>query len=243
MHQKQADVPDTSPRQDSKGSRWTRHLFYRAERTTTTWTLRLGVLAIVVVAVWLTGPWWTAAVGRSLVCDASVGRSDAILIENFDPDYLLFERAARLRRAGLAPRVLVPVNADRGGSVANGVSLGTAELMARIARLGPFDVIPLRHEEPISLNAAWDLLRFLEKERVRSVIVVSPLFRSRRSAMVYAATFGRAGITVYCQPVEGSRGVNTWTKSWHGMQEVAEQWLKLQYYRVYVRPSSSQRPG
>jgi hypothetical protein len=68
------------------------------------------------------------------------------------------------------------------------------------------------------------------------VIVVSPLFRSRRSALVYDATLGRAGITIRCEPVHGIPGVNTWTETWHGIQNVAEQWLKLQYYRLYVLP-------
>jgi hypothetical protein len=36
--------------------------------------------------------------------------------------------------------------------------------------------------------------------------------------------------------VEGSVDVNTWTGSLHGIQNVAEQWLKLQYYRFYVLP-------
>ena len=64
------------------------------------------------------------AIGRSLVCDASLAPSDAILVENFDPDYLLFERARQLRRAGLAARVLVPVPTDRGSQEPNDVALG-----------------------------------------------------------------------------------------------------------------------
>jgi hypothetical protein len=79
------------------------------------------------------------------------------------------------------------------------------------------------------------VLRFVEQERIRSVIVVS-LFRSRRSELVYGATLGRARITVSCEPVEGLQTVNTWTRSWHGVQNVAEQWAKLQYYRLYVLP-------
>ncbi len=86
------------------------------------------------------------------------------------------------------------------------------------------------------LNAARDIQRFLEREHIRSLIVVMPLFRSRRSALVYAATLGRAGITVRCEPVQGSVKVDSWTQSWHGIQNVMEQWLKLQYYRCYVLP-------
>ena len=103
-------------------------------------------------------------------------------------------------------------------------------------RLGPMEIVPLRGGEPISLNAAYDVLRFLEREHIHSVTVVSPLFRSRRSALVYGAVLGPAGITVRCEPVRGMRDVNSWTRSWHGVQDVAEQWLKLQYYKWYVLP-------
>jgi hypothetical protein len=93
----------------------------------------------------------------------------------------------------------------------------------------------MRLVEPVSLNAARDVQRYLERAGIRSVIVVTPLFRSRRSALVYEATLGRAGITVQCEAVQGTHGVDSWTGSWHGVQNVA-QWLKLQYYRLYVLP-------
>ena len=108
-------------------------------------------------------------------------------------------------------------------------------MLARLSRLGDFEFVPIQTVEPISLNAGRDVLRFLQKERIRSVLVVSPLYRSRRSALVYEATLGPAGITVRCEPVR-SRELASWTESWHGMQNVAEQWLKLQYYRLYVLP-------
>jgi hypothetical protein len=223
-------------RDTPKTARWTRHFVYRTERTRTTWKFRVGLLAFVVVVGWLTWGWWTVAIGRSLVCDANGAPSDAILVENFDPDYLTFERATQLRRNGFASRVLVPISGDPDTSETKGVELATAEMLARLAHLEAFETVPIREVEPISLNAAWDVLRFVERERIRSVLVVSPLFRSKRSALVYRATLGRAGITVRCEPVQGAHPVNTWTRSWHGLQNVAEQWIKLQYYRLYVLP-------
>jgi hypothetical protein len=180
--------------------------------------------------------WWTVAIARSLMCDASLAPSDAILVENFDPDYLLFERATQLRQAGLAALVLVPIRTDPGTQEPNAVALGTAQVMATISRIGAIEIVPIREVEPITLNAARDVQRCLERERIHSVIVVTPLFRSRRSALVSGATLGRAGITVWCEPVQGSPGVNTWTRTWHGIQDVVQQWLKLQYYRAYVLP-------
>jgi hypothetical protein len=214
---------------------WRRHFLYRTVRTRTTWRFRIGLVALLLVAVWLTRGWWSVAVAHSLVCDANGAPSDAILIENFDPDYLLFERATRLRRSGAAPRVLVPMPAAD-SSDPSPVSLGTAQVMANIAHLGPMESVPIREVEPISLNAARDVLRFLQQEHIQSVIVVSPLFRSKRSALVYEATVGRAGIAVRCEPVGGTQSVHTWTQTWHGIQNVLQQWLKLEYYRLYVLP-------
>jgi hypothetical protein len=222
-------VPATIPH-------WTRHFVYRADHTRTTWKLRFGVLGLVIVALWLTSGRWTTGIARSLVCDESLAPSDAILVENFDPDYLLFERARNLRRAGLAARVLVPIRTDPGTQEPNDVALGIAEVMATISKVGSIELVPIREVEPISLNAARDVGRFLEREHIDSVIVVTPLFRSRRSALVYEATLGRAGVSMRCQPVSGSRSVSNWTSSWHGIQQVVEQWLKLQYYRLYVLP-------
>jgi hypothetical protein len=216
--------------------RWTRHFFYRSERTRTTWKFRLGLVMFLIAIMILTRSWWTVAVARSLVCESDRAPSDAILVENFDPSYLVFEQATRLREAGLAARVIVPVPADPSTSEPKPVELATAEMLAKLARLGAFEVVRIREVEPISLNAARDVLRYLEQGGLHSVIVVTPGFRSRRSALVYRATLGRAGITVRCEPVQGTRDVENWTNSWHGVQDVAEQWLKLQYYRLYILP-------
>jgi hypothetical protein len=223
-------------RESGNASHWTRHFFYRAEFTRTTWKFRLGLVAVVLASAWLTRGWWTAAVGRSLVCEANVAPSDAILVENFDPSYTVFERAARLRRAGVAGRVLVPVPVDSEGEQPNPIDAGTADLLARLARVGAIEMVPVREVEPISLNAAFDVERFVGRERIRSILVVSPYFRSRRSSLVYERTLGRSGITIHCDPVEGTRGIDTWTRSWHGIEDVTEQWVKLQYYRFYVLP-------
>jgi len=226
----------------SKVPSWTQQFVYRSEKTRTTWKFRIGLVVVIVAVVWLTRGWWTVAIASSLVCESNAAPSDAILVENFDPpEYLAFERAERLRRNGMAARVLVPVWVDADTSHINEVSRGTTEVMAKIAHLGEIDIVPVQQVEPISLNTARDVLRFVEQEHIRSVIVVSPLFRSRRSALVSEATFRRAGVRVTCDPVEGIRGVTTWTESWHGLQEVAEQLLKLQYYKLYVLPFRAAR--
>ncbi len=215
---------------------WRRHFFHTRTSTRTTWKLRLAVLALVVLAAAATRGVWTAQLGRSLVCPEEVAPSELILMENFDPDYLVFERAAALQAAGLAPKALVPIQAlgDTGGP--NLVSKGIAEVMARYARLGAWEALPIREVEPITLNAAAQLRDHLIGERVGSVILVTPGFRSRRSALTYRAVFGPAGIQVHCVPVFGLKTPESWSETWHGVQEVSEGLMKLQYYRFYVLP-------
>jgi hypothetical protein len=114
------------------------------------------------------------------------------------------------------------------------VAIGIAELMARVAHVQAPEIMPIRASEPISLNAAYQISDFLTREHLRAVIVITPGFRSKRSSLIYQAVLARAGITVYCVPVFVGAALEDWTHSWHGMQEVGDQFLKLQFYRFYV---------
>jgi len=202
----------------------------------TKWQFRCGVLVLIALAFWFMSGWMRASIGRSLVCTPDGRPSDALVIDNFDNHYLVFERASDLRHSGRATRVLVPVTADVSGLRAHKMAIGFTDVMARIARLGPYEVVPARHVEPISLNVARDVLAFLKQHGIRSITLVSPVFRSRRSVLIYTDTLAPAGIRVSCEPSAGPQETEAWTDTWHGIQNVVEQWIKLQYYRLYVLP-------
>jgi hypothetical protein len=219
---------------------WRRFVFYRTESVRTTWAFRVGVSVAALAVIAGGRPWWERVIGSSLVCSEAVAPSDLLLVENFDPDYDVFERAATLHRDGIAPRVVVPVLAESEGAE-KAVAIGTAELMARLARLPGAELLPLEVREPITLNAAKQLREFLTRGRVASMTVVAPDFRSRRSQLVYSAVLTPAGITVRCVPVIGHTTPDNWTETWHGIQDVALQFLKLQYYRFYIIPMKSER--
>jgi len=214
-------------------SGWRRHFFVREEHVRTTWLFRallLLTLALLVVSASM----WKDEVARGLVCDEQAATSDGILLENFDPDYLVFQRATELVRAGAANRVLVPVPPGDGPGDVSRISTGVAELMASIARLPKMEFIRVDDREPITLNAARQLRDFMTRERITSVIVVTPALRSRRSQLVYSTVFSPAGIQVRCVPVFGAKTVDNWSDTWHGIQEVGLQFVKLQYYRFWV---------
>jgi len=120
--------------------------------------------------------------------------------------------------------------------VANPVSRGVAEVMARQARLKDWKIILITEIEPITLSAAAQIRNHLAGDPIKSLIVVTSGFRSRRSSLVYRAVLGDVGTRVHCAPVFGRTTPQGWTDTWHGVQEVTQEFLKLQYYRFYVLP-------
>src|SRR5262249_25504146 len=133
---------DLPMQMSTKEQRWSRHFVVRAERTRTTWQLRVGLVTFVLLVLWLLRGWWTVALASSLVCEANSAPSDALLVENFDSDYLIFKRAESLRQAGLAPRVLVPVETDSPIPELNAVALAIVDVMVKVSGLANADIVP-----------------------------------------------------------------------------------------------------
>ena len=154
-----------------------------------------------------------------------------VLIENFDPNYLLFERAEALVREGLSPRVIIAVHGN--GAVPKGI----AELMSRAAHLENFEIVPIPEQEPITLNTVMDLKAYLLSHSVSSILVVTDGFRSQRAFLIYDRLVRPAGIRFSIIPVFGLKDVHNWRKSWHGIQDVTLEFGKLWYYRLFVLPA------
>jgi hypothetical protein len=53
--------------------------------------------------------------------------------------------------------------------------------------------------------------------------------------LVYRAVLGKA-TQIHCVPVFGRTTPERWADTWHGIQQVTEEFVKLQYYRFYVLP-------
>jgi hypothetical protein len=214
---------------------WLSLFVRRKESLQTTWTLRILVVAVSIALAVGTKGFWTPRLAASLTCAEDIAPSDALLLENFDPEYLVFERASALVASGVGRRVFVPVpvEGDLARRMPNRVSAGLAELMARIARLPAIELVPITQEEPITLNVAHQLREHLTREGVRTLTVVSPSFRSRRSMLIYSTAFA-PDINVRCVPVHGLTTATNWADTWHGIQDVGLQFVKLQYYRYWI---------
>lgn len=182
-----------------------------------------------------TRSWWVPALGWSLVSNANIENPDVILIENLDSNYLLFEKARNLKRQGASARVLVPVSAagsdpEKPGLVAQGI----AEVMIRVAHLEGVEMLPIQEVEPVTFNLARQVGEHLKGTEVRSVLILTSGFKSKRMHLAFSNVLRKVGIETYCIPVWGSHRPDNWATSWHGIQEVLLQHAKLAYYRLWV---------
>ena len=224
---------------------WRRFAFRRKERLVTTWKFRILLVMCGSLLVSATRGSWIPATAQSLICREDIRPSDLILVDNSDADYLAFEHAANLRKSGMAPRVAVPTQEDpHNPDAANSMFADIAGVMARVAWLGDFDTIPVPEQEPITLNVAYRVKDYVTRRQIRSMIISVPAFRSRRTMLIYEAVMRDAGVSVRCAPIFGRTTTATWTQSWHSIEDVGEQFMKLQYYRFDVLPflSHHQRP-
>ncbi len=214
---------------------WARKVFCRRQCTKTTWRFRLAVGALFAVAVCFTPHHRLAGwIGQTLVCQEQVRAADAVVLDNLDMSYGLFERARTLITSGMSHRVLVPIPAFA-DPARSSISNEFVQIMARTARI-EIEAVSVAETEPISLNVAYQMRDFLEASRIASVILVTPGFRSRRAELVYGSVFRAKGIAVSCVPVFGEMTADNWVDTWHGLQDLGLQFVKLQYYRFWVLP-------
>jgi hypothetical protein len=217
--------------------RWTRYFVTRKEVVKTTWIFKAALIVAAVGGAYLTEPLWADWVAESLVCQNAerLERADAILIDYLDPDLSMFGRASQLQAIGLSAKVIAPVDVDPATGSISTVAQAVIDVQARQARIDHLTTVPASDAEPYSLNTAFHIRQFAKENRIASVILVTPAFRSKRSMMIYAAVLAPAGVSIQCAPVF-RRSVREWTHTWHGIQDVALQFIKLQYYRWYVMP-------
>jgi len=215
---------------------WKCHLIRRKEVWATTWRCRIGIAALLAAVLIPTRAFWLTRLGRSLIHDDTPSVSDVVVVENYDQEYLLFEAASRLLRTGVSGRLIVPTSIFRDSTIPGAVYQGFSEVMLRVARIEHAEILPVSHQEPVTLTVARQVADKLQHQGVRSVIVVSSGFRSRRTFEVYRKVLAPLDIRLTCMAARCSRTPENWWHSNHGVQQVFLEIVKLYYYRLFVLP-------
>lgn len=174
-------------------------------------------------------------VGRWLVVSDRVVKSDLIVVLSGDAAARAPEGAA-LYRKGLAPRLLVTGKLVPSALRSLGIHLTSAEVTAKgLERSGvPRSAIVV---ETSTGTSTWEeatfTRRYLTQHNLRSVIVVTSKFHTRRSKLAFQHALKKTGVRVqvvasHFDPV---RVAGWWTREKELIQ-VNNEYLKLLFYAV-----------
>jgi uncharacterized SAM-binding protein YcdF (DUF218 family) len=184
-----------------------------------------GALAGLLIAVAI----WLPFAGVLLIDAEPPVRTDAIVVlAGNAPDRLPFAEA--LRAEGYADLLVVsdePVHTH--GMQTTWLALHRAGVSA--PELPDSALVALTDPPPEStIDEARRDADLLQQRGLRSALLVTDAFHSRRAAMLFRAAFAHRSLTVRSVPVADTYDLAHWWTHPHTARLVAEEWLKLLYY-------------
>ncbi len=197
---------------------------------------RLLTAVVLVLVVWLLLAWVAA---RALIVKADLPSADALVVLSGSSSYMeRTQRAAELFKQGRAPLVLVTDDHTRGGwstalqtnpyfvdrAIDELTSRGVPLEQIRIAQ----GVADSTHSEAVIVKD------HAAAQGLRSVLIVTSGYHSRRALRTFRRTFDGTGVAIGLDPV--TNGPQTpsaafWWLRPSGWRDVAGEYAKLIYYR------------
>lgn len=185
-------------------------------------TRRQVVFAVIAVAVvWTSKSAWLPWFGDFLVKTDEIRQADAILVLAGDASGNRIRTAAELAQKGLAPVVIVSgPNVQYGYNEAD-LAIGYATKQGFPESL----FRPFRHDADSTREEARNVLRDPELSKLRSLIVVTSDYHTRRSGRTFRSTL--KGMTIYmaAAPTEKFDPSTWWTRR-PSMKVVSQEWTK-----------------
>jgi uncharacterized SAM-binding protein YcdF (DUF218 family) len=198
-------------------------------------TRRIVKILLIVIVVWLAGAWVAA---RALIVSADLPKADAIVVLSGSSTYIeRTHKAAELYNQGRAPLVVLTDDNTRGGwSSAQQrnpyfVERAHDELVKQGVPPAQITVVPGlaegTHEEALLVRD------YVVAHGLRSILIVTSAYHSRRALRSLRQALGGAGTTLGIAPAP--TGWQTpapafWWLHYEGWRSVAGEYVKLIYY-------------
>ena len=199
--------------------------------------LRLRLIALL-LCVWVTVAWVAA---RLLVVNTPLNRADAIVVMSGSAVYKeRTQRAAEYYQQGLGPRILLTNDNLRGEWSSPEQRNPYFHELARNKLLNS-GVPPDRVEVlPGTVTNTYDeavaLRDYARAHQLRSLLVVTSAYHSRRALWTLNRVFADTGIEIGLQSIENGEQTPpplTWWLHLRGWQMVVGEYVKNVYYRLW----------
>lgn len=190
-----------------------------------------------VAAAW---PFFAWGCARALVVSDEVPRADAIVVLSGSADYVERTRhAAQLYGEGRAPRIMLTDDGKRGGwsNEERRNPFFVERALAELQRAGvPRERIEILSPAVSGTYQECGVLReHTVSEELRSLLVVTSAYHSRRALWTLRRVFRTSGVEVglaAAVPGQESPSPLSWWLSARGWKAVATEYPKLVYYRL-----------
>jgi uncharacterized SAM-binding protein YcdF (DUF218 family) len=201
---------------------------------------RIIVTVLIFLLAWL-GLAWIAA--KALIVESELPQADALVVLSGSSNYIERTRAAaELFRAGRAPKIILTNDNEHGGwSSAEQRNPLFEELeFAELVSAG----VPAEKIERLTetVTSTYDEARLMREyagaQGLRSIIVVTSAYHSRRALWTWRRVFQESGIQIGLSAAPtGEQSPNPFSWWWHprGWAMVAGEYPKLVYYWLQYR--------
>ena len=201
---------------------------------------RRRILLKVLVACILLWPFAAWLGARLLITEAPLDNADAIVVLSGSANYKeRAHEATRLLLEGRSPRILITNDNQHGPwSSADQRNLFFYERsLKEIRNAGvPAEKVELLPQPVSSTHEEAELVRqYVEAHGLRSVLIVTSAYHSRRALWVFSRVFGNTGIRiglVSVRPGDESPRPATWWFSRRGWKLVPTEYIKMIYYVI-----------
>jgi uncharacterized SAM-binding protein YcdF (DUF218 family) len=196
------------------------------------------LLVVLLLCVWAVVAWGAA---RFLIVDTPLNRADMIVVLSGSAVYKeRTERAAEYYRQGLSDRILLTNDNLRGewSSAEQRNPFFYERARDNLLRLGvPAErILVLYRPVAGTYDEAEALKEYAVTNKLRSLLVVTSAYHSRRALWTLSRVFAGTGIEIGLQSVqtgEQTPAPATWWLHLRGWQMVGGEYVKNVYYRIF----------